>query len=169
MHVLEPDVFCSIPPPDDFDAATCVAGPHRPYQTALVVDDEPVLRRVIARNLAARGLVVQEASTVCEGLQAIASRRPDVLLLDVNLPDRSGWDLLRDLQSQGCTVPTIVVSAVRVSAARLEELHPLAYLPKPFPMDALLRLVAGERPPVEAQAAPPPLEAGARQASHARA
>ena len=38
-------------------------------------------------------------------------------------------------------VPTIVVSAVRVSQARLDEFHPMAYLPKPFPIEALLRLV----------------------------
>jgi hypothetical protein len=40
-------------------------------------------------------------------------------------------------------IPTIVVSAVRVSQSRLDEFHPTAYLPKPFPLDALLRLVFG--------------------------
>jgi DNA-binding response OmpR family regulator len=74
------------------------------------------------------------------------------MLLDLNLPDRSGWDLMRQLKSQGVSVPTIIVSAVRVSQERLDEFRPLAYLPKPFPLEMLLRLVAelskeGERVP----------------------
>jgi DNA-binding response OmpR family regulator len=50
---------------------------------------------------------------------------------------------LRELRRRGTDVPTIIVSAVRVSPNRLEEFHPLAYLPKPFPLEALLRLVLG--------------------------
>jgi hypothetical protein len=53
--------------------------------------------------------------------------------------------VLRELKRRGTDVPAIVVSAVRVSRSRLEEFHPLAYLPKPFPIEALLRLVVGER------------------------
>jgi len=49
----------------------------------------------------------------------------------------------RGLQVRGNTVPTIIISAVRVNQNRLDEFHPLAYLPKPFPLDALLRLVLG--------------------------
>ncbi len=63
------------------------------------------------------------------------------MLLDINLPDHSGWDVMRELRRLGIDVPTIVVSAVRVSQSRLEEFHPMAYLPKPFPLEALLRLV----------------------------
>jgi len=69
------------------------------------------------------------------------------MLLDVSLPDGSGLDVLRDLQQQGRSVPTIVVSAVRIPRTRLEELKPIAYLPKPFPLEALLRLVAGDSDP----------------------
>ena len=49
----------------------------------------------------------------------------------------------RGLQVRGNAVPTIIISAVRVNQNRLDEFHPLAYLPKPFPLDALLRLVLG--------------------------
>jgi len=66
------------------------------------------------------------------------------MLLDINLPDRSGWDVLRELRERGIRVATVIVSAVRVSPARLDEFRPVAYLPKPFPLDALLRLVASE-------------------------
>jgi DNA-binding response OmpR family regulator len=46
------------------------------------------------------------------------------------LPDQTGWDVLRELKRQRTEVPTIVLSAVRVSQSRLEEFHPLAYLPQ---------------------------------------
>jgi DNA-binding response OmpR family regulator len=128
------------------------AAPH--YRRVLLVEDEAALRRVIARNLTGRGLDVFEAATVAEALQALSSELPDLILLDLNLPDRSGWDVLRDLQRRNITVPTIVVSAVRVSQNRLDEFHPMAYLPKPFPIDALLRLVLGS-PASPAELTPP--------------
>jgi DNA-binding response OmpR family regulator len=113
------------------------------HRRVLLVEDEAALRRVIARNLTGRGLDVSEAATVAEALEALSSELPDLILLDINLPDRSGWDVLRDLQRRRINVPTIVVSAVRVSQSRLDEFQPMAYLPKPFPIDALLRLVLG--------------------------
>ena len=66
------------------------------------------------------------------------------MLLDISLPDRTGWDVLRELRERGLVVPTIIVSAVRVGPSRLAEFRPLAYLPKPFPLEALLRLVGHE-------------------------
>jgi DNA-binding response OmpR family regulator len=107
----------------------------------LLVEDEPTLRRVIARNLASRGLEVEEAGTAHEAVAAVTTSRPDLLLLDINLPDQTGWDVLRELRRKNREVPTIILSAVRVSHNRLDEFHPIAYLPKPFPIDALLRLV----------------------------
>ena len=117
-----------------------------PYRQVLLVEDEPTLRRVVARNLTGRGLQVREADTAEAAIGAATTDRPDLLLLDINLPDRSGWDVLRELRRRGSDVPTIIVSAVRVSPNRLEEFHPLAYLPKPFPLEALLRLVLGGAP-----------------------
>ncbi len=109
--------------------------------TVLLVEDEATLRQVIARNLAGRGYQVREAATASEALQATKERLPDLLLLDINLPDRSGWDVLRELRRQGIEIPTVVVSAVRVSPGRLAEFKPIAYLPKPFPLESLLRVV----------------------------
>jgi len=113
------------------------------YRRVLLVEDEAPLRRVIARNLTGRGVAVREAATVSEALAELSAEVPDLILLDINLPDRTGWDVLRDLKQRGVDIPTIVVSAVRVSQTRLDEFHPTAYLPKPFPIDALLRLVFG--------------------------
>src|SRR5262245_63204828 len=110
------------------------------YRRVLVVEDEPVLRRTVARNLAARGIETVEAQTAAEAVGAALADRPDLLLLDINLPDRTGWDVLRALRQRRVEVPTIVVSAVRITPDRLQEFRPLAYLPKPFPLDALLEL-----------------------------
>lgn len=112
-----------------------------PFANVLLVEDEATFRRVIARNLSGRGLDVREAASAAEALAAVNARKPDLMLLDINLPDHTGWDVLRDLRSRGIEVPTIVVSAVRVSQSRLNEFQPLAYLPKPFPIEALLRLI----------------------------
>lgn len=114
------------------------------YQRILLVEDEAPLRRVIARNLRGRGYEVQEAARADEALAAIAAAHPDLMLLDINLPDQSGWSILRELRARGIEIPSIVVSAVRVQASRLDEFKPLAYLPKPFPLEALLRLIASD-------------------------
>ena len=115
------------------------------FRRVLLVEDEVVLRKVIARNLTSRGIQVSEAGTATEAIHSAVTERPDLLLLDINLPDQTGWEVLRELKRRGNDVPTIVVSAVRVSQSRLQEFHPLAYLPKPFPIEALLRLVMRER------------------------
>ena len=114
------------------------------YRTILVVEDEATLRQVMTRNLEARGHVVRGVETATEALRHLSDWTPDLMLLDINLPDRSGWDVLRELRERGMQVATVIVSAVRVSPARLEEFRPVAYLPKPFPLDALLRLVDSE-------------------------
>ncbi len=109
----------------------------------LIVEDEQVLRSIIARNLEARGCEVIEAETAESAIERLADG-PDLILLDINLPDRTGWDILRHLKRGGRKIPTVIVSAVRVSAERLAEFQPLAYLPKPFPIEALIRVVMGD-------------------------
>jgi DNA-binding response OmpR family regulator len=111
----------------------------------LVVEDELPLRRVIARNLTSRGIEVSEAGTATDAVRAATAEAPDLLLLDINLPDQNGWEVLRELKRRGAEVPAIIVSAVHVNQSRLDEFGPLAYLPKPFPIEALLRLVLGNR------------------------
>jgi CheY-like chemotaxis protein len=112
------------------------------YKKVLVVEDEAVFRKVIVRNLIAHGCAVLEAETVDEAIQQVAAG-PDLILLDINLPDRSGWEVLRHLRQAGREIPVVIVSAVRISPERLAEFHPLGYLPKPFPLDSLLRIVQG--------------------------
>jgi CheY-like chemotaxis protein len=121
--------------------------------TILLVEDEERLQRVLARTLEAGGYTVRTASTASAAVQAVLSARPDVLVLDVNLPDDTGWGVLRHLAARGITCamrPTIVLSAGQPAARRITEFAPRAFLPKPFPVDTLKRLIA------EAVAAPAP-------------
>ena len=113
------------------------------YHNVLMVEDDDALCRVVDRNLTARGVSVRRAATVADALAAIASERPDLVLLDIDLPDRTGWDLMRALTAHEMDLPTIIITGTRVTPERLAQFKPLAYLPKPFPIDALVRLVSG--------------------------
>ena len=122
-----------------------------PGAQILLVEDDEILRSVIERNLLARGYVVRVATDAEGALAWLRTYKFDLVLLDINLPDQTGWDVLRIARATGDLftdeelldhrLPVVVLSAVRVSPHRLAEFRPFAYLPKPFPMDALLRLV----------------------------
>jgi DNA-binding response OmpR family regulator len=116
------------------------AGSTIRYPRVLVVEDEPQLRMIVRANLEHRGVEVTEAGDAAEAID-LAMAHPDLILLDINLPDRTGWDVLRELRAAGSETPTVVVSAVRVPPGRLRDFGVIAYLPKPFPIDALVRLV----------------------------
>ena len=108
----------------------------------LVVEDEDSLRRTIVRNLERRGYEVREARTVAWAADACTAEYPDVLVLDINLPDGSGWDVLRQLAVRGVMQPRgVVMSAVPPTRKRLDEFGPITFLAKPFPSEALLRAV----------------------------
>jgi DNA-binding response OmpR family regulator len=117
---------------------------------ALIVEDENPLRRILTLNLARRGYNVVEADTGEAALDALrvaaaAQLSFDLILLDINLPDRSGWDVLRRLRDDPILATTpapavIVMTAVRPHDQRIAEFHTDATLLKPFPIDALLRL-----------------------------
>jgi DNA-binding response OmpR family regulator len=110
----------------------------------LLVEDEPQLQLVLARTLEQIGYRVATAGTEASAVQAVLQEQPDVLVLDNNLPDGTGWGVLRRLTSQGITcasLPTIMMSAGAPASRRVAELRPQAFLPKPFPIDALKRLI----------------------------
>ena len=110
-----------------------------------LVEDEERLQKALAKILEQSNYKVLTADTAEEGIRMVLDEHPDVLLLDVNLPDDTGWSVLRGLARKGVTcrtLPTIVISAGQPSQRRIEEFRPMAFLPKPFPMDALKRLIA---------------------------
>ena len=113
------------------------------YQSIVMVEDELPLRRIVTRNLVGRGHRVREATTGAEGIALIQAELPDLVLLDINLPDQTGWDVLRTLRDRGIQVPVVVISAVRFNTSRVDEFGVLGYLPKPFPLESLLNMVAG--------------------------
>jgi two-component system, OmpR family, response regulator QseB len=108
----------------------------------LVVEDDDALRTAIRLNLVKRGYPVREATTLRDALQAFDEVRPDVLLLDLNLPDGSGQDLLVELRTRGVTLPTVLMSAAGISPLRLAQTQPVWYLAKPFRIEALLDVLA---------------------------
>jgi CheY-like chemotaxis protein len=120
----------------------------------LVVEDEAPLRRILALNLVRRGHRVIEAESFATAQEALTAFQGqfDLILLDLNLPDQTGWDVLRSLkqpmdqplQKQGglsAGPAVIVITAGRPARSRVEEFHPAAVLLKPFPIEALLRLI----------------------------
>jgi len=121
----------------------------------LVVDDEPGLRRALAINLRAREYDVDVAADAAAALAAAARRPPDVVVLDLGLPDMDGTDVIRGLR--GWTrAPIIVLSARTNQSDKVDALDAGAddYVTKPFGMDELLaRLRAALRRagPAEAQ------------------
>jgi CheY-like chemotaxis protein len=109
----------------------------------LVVEDEPAVRLVITRSLVARGYDVESVSDGANALRALAGQPVDLVVLDVNLPDKTGWDVARYIRQEiGPDLPIVVISAVTPRVARLREHGVAGVLQKPFPMESLLQLVA---------------------------
>lgn len=108
----------------------------------LLVEDEVHVRRALARSLQAWGHEVTEADTAELAQAAIVAIDFDLMVLDINLPDATGWDVLRNRSAtDNRDAPVIVVSAIPPSVVRLHEFHPFGVLHKPFPIDSLHRLV----------------------------
>ncbi|MFD3543196.1 response regulator [Streptomyces sp. NPDC058662] len=113
----------------------------------LVVEDEPQIVRALVINLKARKYEVDAASDGASALELAAARHPDVVVLDLGLPDMDGVEVIRGLR--GWTrVPILVLSARHSSDEKVEALDAGAddYVTKPFGMDELLaRLRAAVR------------------------
>ena len=85
-----------------------VLTPSKPA-SVLVIDDDPQIRQLIARLLQPAGYRVEEAGSAREGMEKLRTSPPDLILLDMQLPDRSGHDLLTEIRSEPRTRLTPVV------------------------------------------------------------
>ena len=109
---------------------------------AVLIEDEPHIRRFVRAALEAEGWQVFEADTARQGLTEAGTRKPDLLVLDLGLPDGDGLDVLRDVRGWSA-VPIIVLSARSDEADKIAALDAGAddYLTKPFGVGELLARV----------------------------
>ena len=109
---------------------------------AIVIEDEPQIRRFVRGALETEGWLVHEAGTLRDGLAAAGTRQPDLLVLDLGLPDGDGVGLIRDVRGWSA-VPIIVLSARTDEADKIAALDAGAddYLTKPFGTGELLARV----------------------------
>ena len=117
----------------------------------LLIEDDVPTRRALVANLVGHGHQVDEAGTAADGLRAWEARRPDLILLDLGLPDRDGLTVIRQVRREAAT-PILVLSARGDEGDRVTALEQGAddYLTKPFGLAelrariaALLRRAAG--------------------------
>lgn len=114
----------------------------------LVIDDEPQIRRFLGISLGAQGYRVLEAATGQQGLDALQASPPDLVILDLGLPDMDGQEVLRELRRRSA-VPVVVLSVRSNEAEKVAALDAGAndYVSKPFGMQELsARLRALLRP-----------------------
>lgn len=110
----------------------------KPNLKALVVDDEPAVRRFLRTSLEPRGYQVSEASSGHEAIDLVAQSKPDVILLDMGLPDLDGVEVTRILR-EWCNIPIIILSVRESEADKVAALDAGAddYLTKPFGLNEL--------------------------------
>jgi|SRR5579859_71524 len=112
--------------------------------TVLVVEDDKIIRRFVALNLRMRQYEVWEAGTVQEGLSLLRQHNPDLLILDLMLPEENGWTLLRAIDSDPA-LPHL--RTIIMSAATQEDMYEYPYsdivgiLRKPFGLPDLMNMI----------------------------
>ena len=113
-----------------------------PDPVIVLIEDEPEIRRFLRTGLAAQGYRLFEAATGAAGLVEVASRQPDVVILDLGLPDMEGMDVIHHLR-EWTRVPLIVLSARGQERDKVSALDAGAddYVSKPFTIGELLARV----------------------------
>lgn len=112
----------------------------------LVVEDEPNVRKWVVVNLVQRGYHVSEAENGQQALEHLHNQEPALLILDIKLPDLSGWDILDKLSGipvLSTTLPVLVMTATPVDHNTLLNQYPciVEILEKPFNTDRLITAV----------------------------
>ena len=131
--------------------------------TVLVIEDDAGLAVALEATLKAAGYRAVRARTAGEGVRWFNHYAPDLVLLDLGLPDRDGLTVITELRERGSTTPLIVLSARGAEAMKVRALDLGAddYVSKPFGVDELLaRLRAGLRHGVQTRGSEPVVTAG---------
>jgi DNA-binding response OmpR family regulator len=111
----------------------------------LVIDDEAMIRKTVRLACEKEGYAVQEAENGADALAKVDSFRPDIILLDLMLPDISGFDVCRDIRRSGTKVPILILSAKteEIDVVVGLEIGADDYIVKPFrPRELLARIAA---------------------------
>ena len=106
----------------------------------LIVDDEPAVREALTGSLTFEGYQTVEAADGLAALELVDSERPDLVVLDIQMPRLDGLTACRRLRAQGCAVPVLMLTARDMVGDRVSGLDAGAddYLVKPFELDELL-------------------------------
>lgn len=111
----------------------------------LLVDDEPDVLEILSKKLEAAGFLTVKASDGNEGLKKTREEKPDLVLLDIMMPDKDGFTMLRELQSEpgSRSIPVIMVSAKSEADSLFEgrDLGATDYLIKPIDFEELLKYI----------------------------
>jgi len=113
-------------------------------KSVLVIDDDLPLRGMLAAALRQAGFQVLLAGDGAEGHRALTIHKPDVIILDLAMPNMNGWDFLQKLKETGYlgALPIIVLSAhLRVEPQAILQMGVAAILPKPFNLPDLINLI----------------------------
>src|SRR5262245_53399975 len=111
--------------------------------TLLVIDDEPSILHAFRRAFRDPALNLVTASTAAEGIEQISAARPDVILLDILLPDQSGLDAFRRIKEIDARIPVIFITGHGTTDTAIEamKLGAYDYLLKPLELDPLREMV----------------------------
>ena len=124
----------------DLDAFLARSGRGGPGPVVLIVDDDPGVRRHVRVSLEGEGYTVREAGNVREGLAAVEEERPDLILLDVMMPQIDGWEMLRQIQERHGVggIPVVMFSGRADGAEQASELGAQGFVGKPFDAEQLV-------------------------------
>jgi two-component system, OmpR family, KDP operon response regulator KdpE len=129
----------------------------------LVIDDEPPIRKLLRLGLSAQGYQIVETGSGKAALELFSQQLPDIVILDLGLPDMQGHEVLRALRARNDSVPIVVLSSRDDEAGKVQALDLGAddYVTKPFGMDELLaRMRAALRHQLQAQGERPVFRVG---------
>jgi excisionase family DNA binding protein len=126
----------------DLDAFLARSGRGgRPGPLVLIVDDDPGVRRHVRVSLEAEGYSVREAGDAAEGMAVLEEEKPDLILLDVMMPQVDGWEMLRQVQERhgAGAIPVVMFSGrTDVGAEEAESRGAQGFVGKPFDAEQLV-------------------------------